>query len=136
MIFSAGRGAIPILRIGVCFVTAPPTAVLFFVFPHAPWWVLPPAVAAPVLLYYVPRLAASLYGDMDPQRVYVRYGLIIRREMVVPLHALRTFECWTPPLHRLFRCRTVVLRFAGGCVWLPLLDAKTAERLTVRLEDA
>ena len=42
---------------------------------------------------------------------------------------------WMNWLHTVFRCRTVVLRFAGGCVWLPLLDEHVAARLTQRLEE-
>lgn len=96
-----------------------------------PWW-CGWSVALPLFLcgmWYAPRLTRSLRGALAPQAIYAAYGVVWTREWYVPLEALRTFEVWTPPLHRLFRCRTVVLRFAGGCAWLPLLARQDADRL-------
>ena len=79
-------------------------------------------------------LARSLYGCLDTDAVRVRYGVLWQREIFVPTESLRTFEVWTPPLHRLCGCRTVVLRFAGGAALLPLLSVATAERLAKQFE--
>ncbi len=134
MTFVAGAGARAVLRTAVIAVAA--SAVVLLRWLTDSLWCLTPAVVAVLLLvWYLPRLTRSLYGEKDDKRIYVRYGVLWRRETVVPLSALRTFETWTPPLHRLFHCRTVVLRFAGGCAVLPLLDNGTAARLTARLEE-
>lgn len=134
MTFSAGVGALMVLRTVVIAVTAVAVALLRWL-TGSFWSLVPMVLAVPLLVWYLPRLSRSLYGEMDHERLYVRYGVLWRRETVVLLGALRTFEAWTPPLHRLFHCRTVVLRFAGGSVFLPLLDEKTACRLTARLEE-
>ena len=96
-----------------------------------PWWcgwvaALPLYVFG---MWYTRRLARSLRALLAAQAIHAVYGVVWTREWYVPLEALRTFEVWTPPLHRLFRCRTVVLRFAGGCAWLPLLARQDADRL-------
>ncbi len=134
MAFSAGVGARSVLRTIVIAVIAVVVVLLRWL-TGSLWCLVPISLAVPLVVWYLPRLTRSLYGEMDHERLYVRYGVLWRRESVVPLDALRTFETWTPPLHRLFHCRTVVLRFAGGSVVLPLLDEKTACRLTARLEE-
>ncbi len=134
MTFSAGVGARAVLRTIVIAVTAAVVVLLRWL-TGSLWCLVPVPLVLPLIVWYLPRLTESLHGEMDHGRVYVRYGILWRRETVVPLSALRTFETWIPPLHRLFRCRTVVLRFAGGSVFLPLLDEKTACRLTARLEE-
>lgn len=134
MTFVAGTGAKAVLRTVLLAVAIVTTLLVRWLAGWA-WCAVPIIIAAPLFTGYIPRLTASLYGKMDGMRLYVRYGILWRRETVVPLSALRTFEAWTPPLHRLFKCRTVVLRFAGGCVFLPLLDEKTASRLTEQLEE-
>lgn len=95
------------------------------------WWPLPPAT---VWVLYVPFLVRSIVGDCRPEGIYVRFGVIWRREMRVPFSTLRTYEIWAPPLHRVFRCRTVILRFAGGSVWLPLLATETAAMIVAYVE--
>ena len=134
MTFGAGAGARAVLRTAVIAVTAAAVVLLRWV-TNSIWCWTPTLVAALLIVWYLPRLTRSLYGEMDDKRIYVRYGVLWRRETVVPLSALRTFETWTPPLHQLFHCCTVVLRFAGGCALLPLLNDETANRLTVRLEE-
>ncbi len=130
----AGTGAAWVLRVIITTATLA-TAVLLWVpslFWH--WW---PrwcgwVAALPLFLFgmwYAPRLTRSLRGALAPQAIHAVYGVVWTREWYVPFEALRTFELWTPPLHRLFRCRTVVLRFAGGCAWLPLLARQDADRL-------
>ena len=90
--------------------------------------------AVPFVLWLLPRFTQSIRGTVTQTAVCAEYGVIWRRELFVPLHSLRNFEVWAPPLHRVFRCRTVVLRFAGGSVILPLLSKNDAELLTAQLE--
>lgn len=134
MTFGAGVGARAVLRTAVIIVTVAVVLLLRWV-TDSLWSLAPTVIAVLPLLWYVPRLTDSLYGEMDDKRIYVRYGVLWRWETVVPLSALRTFETWVSPMQRLFRCRTVVLRFAGGCAVLPLLDEDTANHLTAKLEE-
>lgn len=136
MTFTAGRGARALLCTLTVLLTGGITALLRLLWlPFGGWLLIPPLIATGVCVGYLPRLVRSLYGAIGDEAVYVRYGVLWKRETVVPFNALRTYELWTPPLHTVFRCRTVVLRFAGGCVWLPLLDEHVAARLTQRLEE-
>lgn len=138
MEFRAGTGAVWVLRMVLLAAVLLAAAVLWL--PSIFWTVWPmtcavlPFLAVPLGWWYDERLARSLYGTATKTAVRARYGVLWRREIFVPVSALRTFEVWTPPLHRLFRCRTVVLRFAGGAAWLPLLDKEDADRLTAWLE--
>lgn len=134
MTFGASAGARAVLRTVVIAVSAAVT-VLIRRITDSLWCLTPAVVAVFLLVWYLPRLTRSLYGEMDDRRITVQYGVLWQRETVVSLSSLRTFETWTPPLHRLFHCRTVVLRFAGGCAVLPLLDNDTAKHLTARLEE-
>ncbi len=138
MEFRAASGAVWVLRVLV-------TTILFLVavllwLPLLVWQRWPAAIAAFPLAtmflgwWYADRFRRSLHGRLATNAVYVRYGVLWQREIFVPMESLRTFEVWTPPLHRLCRCRTVVLRFAGGAALLPLLSIDTAERLAARLE--
>ncbi len=139
MEFRAGVGALWIVRIIVISFATTLSVILCL-----PWWLfdiggyavvwVPWLVAIPLSVIYVPRLVASLHGVLTDDAIHAVYGVFWRREVFVPLHSLRNFEVWTPPLHRVFHCRTVVLRFAGGTVLLPLLAKQDAERLTACLE--
>ena len=134
MTFCAGAGAQAILRTAVIAVTAVAVVLLRWLIGSF-WCLVPMVVAVFLLVWYLPKLTRSLYGEMEDTRIYVRYGVLWRWETVVSISALRTFETWSSPLQRFFHCRTVVLRFAGGCTLLPLLDADTADRLTAKLEE-
>ncbi len=134
MTFGVGAGARAVLRTTLIAVAAGATLLLRWV-TESLWSLTPTLVAVLLLVWYVPRVTDSLYGEMDDTRIYVRYGVLWRWETIVPLSALRTFEMWISPLDRLFHCQTVVLRFAGGCTVLPLLDEEIANRLTARLEE-
>lgn len=135
MTFGVGAGAIGLLRAAASVLTVAVVLLLRWLWGPTVWVALP--IAALIGLWYrlLPRWVASVYGALTERGVYLRCGVWWRREITVPLDALRTFETWVPPLHALFRCRTVVLRFAGGCVWLPFLAEDTAQALTARLED-
>lgn len=85
-------------------------------------------------LWYPPRYVASLHGQFDGDAVRAVKGVLWKREVYIPVSALRTVETGSTPLQRLFRCRTVVLRFAGGAVMLPLLPDRQAAELAGRLE--
>ena len=134
MTFGAGTGAPSILRTAVIVVTVA-AVVLLRCLTDSLWCLAPTVFAVFLLVWYLPRLTRSLYGEMNDTRIYVRYGVLWRWETVVSISALRTFETWSSPLQRLFHCRTVVLRFAGGCTLLPLIEAETADRLTAKLEE-
>ncbi len=102
---------------------------------YVPWlWVIGAAVWTAGWFWYLPRLCRRFRGVYDGKTVRTQSGALWQKETIVPLSSLRTFEVWIPPLHSLFGCRTVVLRFAGGSAWLPLMDAQTARRLTALLE--
>lgn len=140
MTFCAGRGAVRVLRTAVVVGSIVITVLLWL--PSRwwlwwPWWVCvaPLPILGLLTVRYIPRLVSSFHGVFDAHAVRARYGLLWRRDVFVPLDSLRTYEVWTPPLHRLFGCRTVVLRFAGGAAWLPLLDSADAYHLTTRLEE-
>ncbi|HIW72703.1 MAG TPA: PH domain-containing protein [Firmicutes bacterium] len=85
-------------------------------------------------LWYPPRYAASLRGRFDGVAVRAEKGVLWKREIYVPASALRTVESGSTPLQRKLHCRTVVLRFAGGAVLLPLVPEKEAEDLSRALE--
>ncbi len=138
MEFRAGTGAVWVLRTVLLAAVLLAATVLWL--PSLLWTDWPTACAVlplftvPLGWWYTKRLTRSLHGAVTKTAVRARYGVLWRRELFVPVAALRTFEVWTPPLHRACRCRTVVLRFAGGAAWLPLLDKEDADRLTAWLE--
>ena len=85
-------------------------------------------------LWYPPRYCRSMQGVFDGEAVRAVQGVLWKKELFVPMTALRTFEISSTPLQRYFGCRTVVLRFAGGAAWLPLLAEDMAYALTRALE--
>ena len=138
MKFYAGDGAVALLRTAISAVAAVLAAgtVIAARFWLPSLWGLLPVTAAWVAaaFWLAPRFKRSVRGTFDAGNVRVEYGVWWRRELFIPLSSLRTFEIWAPPLHRLFRCRTVVLRFAGGAAVLPLLSCDIAAALTAELE--
>ena len=141
MIFRAGNGALPLLRVGwsclaALFAIAVTVVLRHFSLNIVGIWLTAVPLWAVVMFWYLPKLSASITGSFEEVAVRGTYGVLWKRELYVPLDALRTFEIWTPPLHRLFHCRTVVLRFAGGSALLPLLDVATAHELTQALENS
>ena len=134
MDFHAGEGARKILMLAI----AAASGLLAGLF--TPWILLAliPISAAGVFLFlwYPPRFAASMEGSFDGEAVRARMGVLWKREVFIPMNALRTFESWAPPLHRIWNCRTIVLRFAGGGAMLPLLSEREAGQLVQMLEDS
>ncbi len=93
-------------------------------------WVLLPLLPVGLAAWrHVPRWTNSLQGYCRNGTVFVRCGVLWHWEQYIPMNVLQAFEIWEPPLHRVFGCCTVVLRVAGGCVLLPLLERATADRL-------
>lgn len=86
-------------------------------------------------LWYPPRYARFLQGSCTSEAVRAVKGVFWKQELFIPVSSLRTVESWTTPLHRIFRCRSIVLRFAGGAAFLPLLPEAQAQKLTRLLED-
>ncbi len=139
MTFRAGSGAVWVLRSLLAATDAVLTlaiAVAASLLQPWLWWCcpVPTVVCLPIAGLYLPKLARSLHGSVDRQAIHAAYGVLWQRELYAPVKALKTYEIWMPPLHRMLRCRTVVLRFAGGAAWLPLLDRADVERLTAYLE--
>jgi membrane protein YdbS with pleckstrin-like domain len=138
MKFGAGNGAVSVLRTVTAAVTAVPVILLIGLAMNgwtAFWWIgIPLSAGAAVGGWYCPRWQASVHGECCPRHIRIAYGVWLQKEVVVPVSSLRTFEIWAPPLHRIFRCRTVILRFAGGAAVLPLLDRNSAAALTAILE--
>ena len=140
MTFRAGDGACKILMLAI----AAGSVLLAGLIGLAaglltPWLLLLliPVDAAGVFLFfwYPPRFVASVEGSFDGKAVRARMGVLWKRDIFIPMNALRTFEGWAPPLHRMWKCRTIVLRFAGGSAALPLLSEQEAGRLIQMLED-
>ena len=137
MTFSAGRGAPALLRILWTAAAGLTTGLLLLLRRWiAPLWWSPFLLLlwAAGMWWYLPRLCRSLRGTVEPTAIRFSLGVWWRREVFLPVDALRNFEVWAPPLHRLLGCRTVVLRFAGGSAWLPLLDEITVRDLMPLLE--
>ncbi len=86
-------------------------------------------------IWYPPQYARSLSGRCGEDEVYAEKGVFWRQEVFIPVSSLRTVESWVTPLQKLFRCRTIILRFAGGAAILPLLPDAQAQELTRRLEE-
>lgn len=139
MTFTIGNGAKNWLRsVWTLLITAATIGIFLFLrwraYPH--WWLwLGWLIGWTIgIFWYVPAYCRSLKGWLDGTAVHVEDGVWWHRHTMVPLSSLRTFEVWSLPLHRLFGCRTVILRFAGGSTRLPLLDTETVARLTALLE--
>lgn len=88
------------------------------------------------VLWYPPHYIRRMQGSFDGHAIRAVKGVFWRKELFIPMNALRTFECWSSPVQTLFGCRTLILRFAGGAALLPLLSAEQAKALTLLLEKA
>lgn len=139
MRFAADDGAKTVLRIwiaaaGLISVAVSAAVAGFF----TPWLLLITGLLGILTvflsLWYPPRYAALFTGSCDGVAIRAAKGVLLRREIFVPLSALRTFEINATPMQKVFRCRSVVLRFAGGAVLLPLIPLKQAEQLAAIIE--
>ncbi|MCI8554846.1 MAG: PH domain-containing protein [Clostridiales bacterium] len=107
-------------------------------FGPALWWAAGPAggILCLLIVWYPPRYTSSLHGYFDGGAIRAVKGAWWKKELFIPMNALRTFEFWDSPLQKAFGCRTLVIRFAGGSALLPLLDAGQAARLSEQLQRA
>ena len=140
MTFQAGDGARRVLRLWIALagvLASGFTGLLAGLL--TPWLLLLTAVAdiltVFLFLWYPQRYANSLRSGFDGEAVRAQMGVLWRRQIFIPMQALRTFETWQTPGQRLFRCRTLILRFAGGAAILPLLSDPDAQMLTRMLEE-
>lgn len=85
--------------------------------------------------WYPARFVRSFRGSCGAEALRAEMGVIFQKELYIPLSSLRTVESWATPLHRAFRCRTIILRFAGGAAILPLLPKEQAGELAELLEE-
>ena len=92
------------------------------------------AATVAVCFWYPTRFVRSFRGSCREEALRAEIGVLFKKELYIPLSSLRTVESWATPLHRAFRCRTIVLRFAGGAAILPLLPAAEAGELARLLE--
>ncbi len=141
VLFRAGDGTAAVLRAWIALagvLGAALTGLLAGLF--TPWLLLLTGAAGlatvVLFLWYPPRYRDSVCGDFDGRAVRAIKGVLWKREIFVPMNALRTFETLNTPLSAHFGCCTVLLRFAGGTAVLPLLDEGDAARLTGLLEEA
>lgn len=140
MDFRAGTGACRVLRLwvtGIGLLAASFIGLLAGLFTA---WLLLGSVAAGVatlwgVLWYAPRYTGNLQGSCNSEAVRAFKGVLWKQELYIPISSLRTVESWATPLQRLFRCRCIVLRFAGGAAVLPLLPEEEAHLLARILED-
>jgi membrane protein YdbS with pleckstrin-like domain len=93
-------------------------------------------VTIAAVLWYPPRYVSQMSGSFDGTAVRAVKGVFFKQELFIPVTALRTFESSATPIQRLFHCRTIVLRFAGGAVMLPLLPSEQAFTLMKALENS
>lgn len=134
MDFGAQACTVRLVRCGIGVLTTLIAAVFCVA---ARWWhllfltfaVLSAAGGTALAIWYPPRFAARLQGHFNGRLICAQMGVLIQRTVFVPRSSLRNFEVMAPPLHALFGCRTLLLRFAGGSVVLPFLPKEQALRL-------
>ena len=102
------------------------------------FWLIPPLWlgGAGGSLCYARLFVKSCRGAWHTGRLFISRGVFWKREWHIALNALREIEWWEPPLHRLASCCTFRLRYAGGSVWIFLMDQSHARRLRQLWEDS
>lgn len=140
MTFRAGDGARRVLMVLIALLSVAAAGLVGLLAGLFSTWLLlglipVAATGLAAFLWYPPRFAAGLSGSFDGTAVRASVGVLWRKEIFVPMNALRTFECWKLPFDRFWRCRTIILRFAGGATMLPLLREEDAIRLVEQLEE-
>ena len=92
--------------------------------------------AATVAAVLVPaRYVGRFRVSFDGRAVRAVSGVFVKKELFLPADAIRAFEVCSTPAQRLFGCRTIAIRFAGGAAFLPLLSKEQAEQLADALEE-
>lgn len=96
MDFHAGEGARKILMLAIAAASVLLAALIGLLAGlFTPWILLAliPISAAGVFLFlwYPPRFAASMEGSFDGEAVRARMGVLWKREVFIPMNALRTF---------------------------------------------
>ena len=132
MTFSGNRNTEKLLRAWILLLTLPLTGLFAAaaIGIHRAFW-LPGLLTAGgggwLTARYPRRFAETLKGAFDGQLLQAHMGVFVSRTVFITRRSLRNFELLAPPLHR--RCRTLLLRFAGGTVVLPFLPAQQAGEL-------
>lgn len=139
MHFTVGRGAVKVLTVWICAGGITATALISALAGLiTPWLLVGSSIAGTATifaaLWYPPRYADVFSGSFDGVAVRATIGVIRRQQIFVPIKALRTFELCSDPVQRIFKCRTIILRFAGGAVYLPLLPETQAFELAQNME--
>lgn len=139
MHFAADNSAVRILTIWISVSGIAATSLLSAIAGLVtPWFLLLSGISGLLTvflaLWYPRRYADTMRGSFDGKAIRAVTGVFTKKNIYVPIGALRTFETVTTPLQRLYGCRTVILRFAGGSAILPLLPTEQAQRLTAALE--
>lgn len=141
MQFWAGDGAPRVLRVWIAATGVAATAFCGLIAGLFTPWLLVlcglTALLTVFLFWWFPgRYADSVHGSFDGTAVRATKGVLWRRQVFIPMNALRTFELLDTPVQRHFGCRTMLIRFAGGTAVLLLLSWRDAERLEKLLEEA
>lgn len=141
MRFCAGDGAQHVLRLWIALAGIAVTALVAVLAGLLTPWLLIACglVGAATLflfLWYPSRYSRSMQGHFDGGAIRAEMGVLWRRQIFIPMDALRTFEIWDTPLQRKCKCRSLILRFAGGSTILPLLSEANAYYLAKLLEEA
>lgn len=137
--FTVGRGAVKVLTIWISAAGIAATALVSALAGLiTPWFLVGSTIVGIATifaaLWYPSRYVDVFSGSFDGMAVRATIGVIRRQEIFVPIKALRTFELCSDPVQRIFKCRTVILRFAGGAVYLPLLPETQAFQLAKDME--
>jgi membrane protein YdbS with pleckstrin-like domain len=93
------------------------------------------AATVAAAFWYPPRYVGRFRVSFDGRAVKVVSGVFVKKELFLPADAIRAFEVCSTPAQRLFGCRTIAIRFAGGAAFLPLLSKEQAEQLAAALEE-
>lgn len=139
MQFAANKGAARVLSVWISAIGIAATSLISalagLITPlFIPLSVISGIITVIAAVWYPTRYAELLHGSFDGSAIRATTGVFIKKQLFVPIKALRTFELCSTPVQRLFGCRTVILRFAGGAAFLPLLPADQAEKLVSELE--
>lgn len=139
MQFAADKGAAKVITVWISALGIAATSGISALAGLISPWLLPLAAVCGIAtvaaaIWYPPRYIKLFSGSFDGNAIRATSGVIIKKELFVPVKALRTFDLCSTPVQRFFGCRTIVLRYAGGSAFLPLLPVQQAEKLVAELE--